>query len=198
MHTRLKKELSADINAERFDVTASGIYFPRQSIQVNGEYFCRHRPGGEIVGGFEIDPNLVVTEGMAHLLNVALGGKAKAVGYFLTLFSGTAAVAPNWTAASFAATANEITSMTEGYTGATRPAWTPADTSGNAIDNFSAVATFTIATASELTVTGAAMLTNNTRGGTTGALISASKYSAERKFQNNDAFDVGYRLSLTA
>lgn len=197
MHTQLQKELAADLNAERYDVTAGGIYFPRQSVQVSGEYFCRHRPGGKIVGGFEIDRNLVVTEGLAHLLNVALGAKAKAAGYYLTLFSGTAAPAANWTAASFAATANEIVSLTEGYTNPTRPAWGPADTNGNTIDNYAAVATFTIATSGVLTVTGAAMLTNNTRGGTTGTLISASKFPAERQFQNGDAFDVGYRMSLT-
>jgi hypothetical protein len=46
-------------------------------------------------------------------------------------------------------------------------------------------------------VTGAAMLTNNTRGGTTGALVSATKYAAARVFQNGDTYDIGYRLSLT-
>jgi hypothetical protein len=41
------------------------------------------------------------------------------------------------------------------------------------------------------------LLTNNTRGGTTGALVSATKYAAARVFQNADTYDVGYRLSLT-
>lgn len=193
----LRKELANAINRECYDITPSGIFFPAQGVMASGEYFSRHRRGNQIVSDFQIDKNLVVTEGLAHMLNVALGGKAKAAGYFLTLFSGTAAPAAGWTAASFAATANEIVSMTEGYTSPTRPAWTPVDTNGNTIDNFASVATFNIATASELTVTGAAMLTNSTRGGTTGSLISASKYSAERKFQDGDAFDVGYRMSLT-
>ena len=46
-------------------------------------------------------------------------------------------------------------------------------------------------------VTGSALLTNNVRGGTTGVLISASRYPVARTFQNGDIFDVGYRLSLT-
>lgn len=189
---RLHKELERAINAQNYDITAQGIYFPNQQVLASGEYMLRTN-GGD----WEIEKNLVVTEGLAHLLNVSLGSKAKAAGYFLTLFSGTAAPAANWTAASFAATANEITSQTEGYSGATRPAWTPADTAGNTIDNFAAVTTFNIVTAGTLTVTGAALLSNNTRGGTTGVLVSASKYSTERTFQNGDAFDVGYRLSLT-
>ena len=128
---------------------------------------------------------------------MALGSTAKPAGYFLALFSGAAAPADNWTAANFAATASEIVSLTEGYTSPTRPAWTSANTNTGSIDNMAAVATVTIATAGQLNVTGAAMLTNNTRGGTTGALVSATKYAAARVFQNGDTYDIGYRLSLT-
>ena len=60
-----------------------------------------------------------------------------------------------------------------------------------------AAASVTIATAGTLNVTGAALLTNATRGATTGTLVSATKYAAPRVFQNNDVYDIGYRLSLT-
>lgn len=88
--------------------------------------------------------------------------------------------------------------MTEGYTSPTRPVWTPpASTATASIDNMAAVAHLTMATAGTINVTGAALLTNSTRGGTTGVLISASKYAATRVFQNGDTYDVGYRVSLT-
>lgn len=189
----LRKELALAIHNETFDVTAEGIFFPKQGVMASGEYFDRIN-GGE----WDRTPNLVVTEGLAHILSVALGATAKPAGYFLALFSGAAAPAANWTAASFAAAASEIVSMTEGYTSPTRPAWTPpSSTATNSIDNMAAVAQVTIATAGALNVTGAAMLTNSTRGGTTGALISATKYAAPRTFQNGDTYDIGYRLSLT-
>ena len=139
-----------------------------------------------------------MNEGLAHLLNVAMGGKAKASGYYLALFGGATAPAANWTAANFAAVASEIVSVTEGYTNATRPQWTPTDTTTNQIDNFTATASVTIATSSQLNVTGAALLTNSTKGGTSGTLISATKYSAARTFQDGDVYDIGYRLSFTA
>ena len=60
-----------------------------------------------------------------------------------------------------------------------------------------AIASVTMATAGQLNVSGAAMLTKSTRGGTTGALISATKYAGDRVFQNGDTYDVGYRVSLT-
>ncbi|WP_227515200.1 hypothetical protein [Acinetobacter towneri] len=174
-------------------MTEQGIYFPQQGILAQGEYFDRVN-GGE----WQATHNLVVNEGLAHLLNVAMGSKVKSAGYYLALFSGATAPAPNWTAANFASVAAEIVSMTEGYTSATRPQWTPADTNTNSIDNFAAVAKVTIATSSQLTVTGAAMLTNSVKGGTSGTLISASKYTAPRTFQDGDEYEIGYRLSFTA
>lgn len=193
MKANLRKELARALHAENYDVTDEGILFPRQGVMASGEYFDRVNGGA-----WERTPNLIVTEGLAHILSVAFGATAKPAGYFLALFSGATAPAANWTAASFAATAAEITSMTEGYTAATRPAWTPpSSTADGSIDNLGAVASVTIATASQLNVTGAAMLTNSTRGGTTGALISATKYAAPRVFQDGDEYDIGYRVSLT-
>lgn len=189
----LRKELASAIHHENFDVTAEGIFFPKQGVMASGEYFDRIN-GGE----WERTPNLIVTEGLAHLLSVAMGATAKPAGHFIALFSGAAAPAANWTAASFASAASEVVSMTEGYTSPTRPAWTPpSSTATNSIDNMGSIATVTIATASQLNVTGAALLTNSTRGGNTGVLISATKYASDRVFQNGDVYDIGYRLSLT-
>ena len=192
MHNRLRQELAAELRAERFDLTPEGVYFPRQSVLAAGEYFDRVN-GGE----WARTPNLVVNEGMAHILNVALGATAKPAGYFLALFNGAATPQANWTAAGFAATAGEVVSMSEGYTSPTRPAWTPGVSATNSIDNMAAVATVTIAATSQINVTGAAMLTSSVRGGTTGVLVSTTRYAAERTFQNGDTYDIGYRLSLT-
>ena len=192
MRTNLQKELAADIGRETFDLTEEGIYFPRQSVLAAGEYFDRINGGA-----WSVEKNTLPVEGLAYLLSVALGQTPKPAGYFLALFSGAAAPAANWTAASFAAAASEITSMTEGYTSPTRPAWTPGVAATNSIDNMAAVATVTIATAGQINVTGAAMLTSSGRGSTTGVLVSATRYAAERTFQNGDTYDIGYRLSLT-
>ncbi|ENU86122.1 hypothetical protein [Acinetobacter sp. CIP 102129] len=193
MDHKLQQAIASDLGRENYDYTANGIYLPRQGILVSGEYFDRIN-GGE----WQHTCNLVVNEGLAHLLNVAMGSKAKSSGYYLALFSGATAPAANWTAANFAAVSSEIVSMTEGYTNATRPQWTPTDTTSNQIDNFTATASVTIATSSQLNVTGAALLTNSTKGGTSGTLISATKYSAARTFQDGDVYDIGYRLSFTA
>ena len=188
----LMSSLLAAVNANDYTNNDDGSITTGQGITAKGEYFDRIN-GGE----WTRTENLIPTEGLAHILNVALGTTPKPASYHLALFSAAAQPAANWTAASFASTASEIVSMTEGYSAATRPTWTPTNTSTGSIDNMAAVAKVTMKTASSLTVQGAAMLTTSAKGGTTGALISASKYAAPRVFQDGDTYEIGYRISLT-
>ena len=194
MQEQLKKELAKAIHNENFDVTESGLYFPTQSVGVKGEYFDRINDGEWMQ-----TQNLITKEGLIDVLNTYfINSKAKQAGFYLALFSGATAPAANWTAANFATVANEITSLTEGYTSATRPQFNPASaTDQTYIDNLTNTARLTIATSSQLNVTGTALLTNSARGGVTGVLISATKYAAARTFQNGDTYDVGYRFALT-
>lgn len=184
--------VSAAIAVNDYTNNEDGSITTGQGITAKGEYYDRIN-GGE----WTRTENLIPTEGLAHILNVALGTTPKPASYHLALFSAAAQPAANWTAASFASTASEIVSMTEGYSAATRPTWTPTNTSTNSIDNMAAVAKVTMKTASSLTVQGAAMLTSSSKGGTTGALISASKYASPRVFQDGDTYEIGYRISLT-
>lgn len=188
----LASALLAAVSANDYTSNDDGSITTGQGITAKGEYYDRTN-GGEWMR----TENLIPTEGLAHILNVALGTTPKPASYHLALFSAAAQPAANWTAASFASTASEIVSTTEGYTSATRPTWTPANTATNSIDNMAAVAKVTMKTASSLTVQGAAMLTNSSKGGTTGALISASKYATPRVFQDGDTYEIGYRISLT-
>lgn len=186
----LKKDLDNDV----FDLNENGVYFPRQGIQVEGTYFDRIN-GGE----WNISKNLVVKEGLIELLNTYfIASKAKPAGFYLALFSGATAPAANWTAANFTTVANEIVSQSEGYVSATRPVFTPTEASADTfVDNMANAASLTMVTSSQLNVTGVALLTSSQRGGTTGKLISATKYPAARTFQNGDIFEVGYQLAMT-
>lgn len=188
----MKQELLRALHDEVYDVTDEGLYFPRQGILASGEYW--HSVNGK---DLRIDKNLITTEGLTHILNVAMGATAKPTGYYMALYAGAVSPAANWTAASFAATAAEIVSLSEGYTEATRPEWTEAVATSGAIDNFSTAARFTIATASSINVNGAALLTSNVRGGTSGVLVSASRYAATRTMYNGETYDLGYRVTLS-
>jgi len=93
---------------------------------------------------------------------------------------------------------SEITSSTEGYTEATRPVWVPTAPTTPLIDNLANKAAFTIATASSLTVNGAAMTSDAAKGAVTGKLISAAKFTAARTLFNTDVFNLAYRVQLTS
>lgn len=188
----LASALLAAVSANDYTNNEDGSITTGQGITAKGEYYDRIN-GGE----WQRTENIIPTEGLAHILNVALGTTPKPTGYYLALFSAAAQPAANWTAATFATQASEIVSMAEGYAGAVRPTWTPVNTATGSIDNMVATAKVTMKTASSLTVQGAALLTSSTKGGTNGALISAAKYSAARVFQNDDTYEIGYRVSLT-
>lgn len=190
----LASSLLAAVSAKDYTNNDDGSITTGQGITAKGEYYDRIN-GGE----WTRTENLIPTEGLAHILNVALGTTPKPASYHLALFSAAAQPQASWTASGFASTASEIVSMTEGYSSATRPTWTPANTATNSIDNMTAgsVAKVTMRTASSLTVQGAAMLTNSGKGSTAGVLISASKYAAPRVFQDGDTYEIGYRISLT-
>ncbi|WP_111894262.1 hypothetical protein [Acinetobacter sp. MB5] len=192
MNNALRKELQRSLDREQYDITEDGLYFPRQGVIAKGKYYDRINDGE-----WSCTDNLVVSEGLTHMLSVALGSTAKPAGYYLALFSGATAPAANWTAATFPSVAQEITSLTEGYADATRPVWTPGAAANGSISN-SVAASLTITTATTLNVTGLALLTNSTRGGTSGVLVSATKFASARSFQNGDVYQIGYELDLSA
>jgi hypothetical protein len=76
--------------------------------------------------------------------------------------------------------------------------WTPSAPSTNMIDNLANKAAFTIATASSLTVNGAALLSESAKGAVTGKLVSATKFAAARTLYNTDVFNLAYRVQLTS
>lgn len=195
-NTELKKharEVIANLLGFKYEKTDEGIYFPSMRAAVSGMYIHN-------VNGLDerCDPNLVVDQGLTYLLGSGLGNTPKTTAWYLALFGGAVNPAPNWTAANFAQNASEIISGTEGYSGNTRPVFTPGDAAANMIDNVASKAEFTIVTAGQLNVTGAGLLSNNIKGSTTGMLASATRFSSTRVLSNTDVFNLGYRVQLAA
>lgn len=173
-----------------YEVTDTGIIIDK-GIKAVGRYIERVN-GGE----FREHANLVPDEGLVFILNVALGVSTKAAGFYLAPFSGGTNPAAGWTAANFAGTASEITSLTEGFSNATRPVWTTTPAAADGIDNADALAVFAVVATTSIVVTGAGLLSSNVRGGTSGFLVSASKFSTARTLYNGDVWELGYRVAL--
>ena len=191
MFQKFKQCISKFLKDGDYEESEGGILVHR-GLMIKGEYFDSVNGGDE-----RIHPNLLPSEGILFILNVALGATAKAAGFYLAPYSGAVTPAANWTAANFVSNATEITSTTEGYAGATRKTWTAAAAAAGSIDNLAAKASYTITATTTINVNGSALLTDNTRGGTAGALISASRYASTRVLANGDVWECGYRVTLT-
>lgn len=135
----------------------------------------------------EID-NLVTTEGMNDMLTQYYKGSAYTAAHYLGLAgSGTKAAAD--TMASHGAW-SEVT----GYAAGTRPAITwgsvaAASVSATGATSFSINATVTVA--------GAFISTNSTKGGSTGVLVGVTDFAAPRSLASGDTLNVTPTASLT-
>lgn len=186
------REFAGYLRNHQYETTDAGLVFPKAHAVASGMY--AHRVNG---GEWSYDPNLLPSEGLTYLLSL-LGAGTKLTTWYIAPYSGAISPSANWTAATFSSTASEITSGTEGYTNATRPTWTPGTAAADTINNNASPVTFTIITASTLSINGVGMLSASAKGATTGVLLSATRFSATRTFANGDLFDVKYAVSLTS
>jgi hypothetical protein len=130
--------------------------------------------------------NLVVTVGKNDLLNQYFRGSAYNATFFVGLkTAGSISAADTMASKSW----TEITA----YSNATRPAFTAAVPSAGSTDNSASPASFSIN--GTATVGGCFITTNNTKGGTTGTLFSATDFASSRSVLSGDTLTVTYTIS---
>lgn len=192
-------EVRRNIQRFKFERAPAGLFLPSMGgAMIRGQF--REWPNDEIhLAG--IHQNLVVDEGMNYVIDAALlgGTQIAAASFYMALHSGSAPPAAGWDGSDYATNATEITATgPEGFTPATRPAWTGVANAGNtSADNSAAPAQVTIVSAGTLDINGAALIGgDNVRGGTTGTLIGAVKYSSTRSLGNADVYNVQYEFDL--
>lgn len=143
-------------------------------------------PDGSVRWEEEIS-NLVVTVGKNDLLNQYFAGSSYTAAFYVGLKGAGTAVAGD-TMSSHAGWA-EITN----YSNGTRPAFTAAAASAGSTSNTASPAVFNIN--GTATVAGLFITTNNTVGGTTGTLFSATDFAASRSVLSGDTLNVIYTIS---
>jgi hypothetical protein len=141
--------------------------------------------------------NLVVNVGLQDMLNKYFLGSAYTATWYLGLYG---AAASNNPAASDTASSHAGWTEITGYSQTTRPASslaTPTTANPAVITNSSSPAIFTINAGA--TIGGAFLISNNTKGGTTGTLFSAADFSGgDKPVLAGDTLNVTYTLNLTA
>jgi hypothetical protein len=134
----------------------------------------------------DVFDNLVTTQGRTDLLEKYFRGSTYTASWFVGLIDSVSysAIAAGDTAASHSGW-TEATAYTE----ANRPAFSPAAASAGSLDNSASKATFSINATK--TIKGAFVISNSTKGGTTGILYNAALFSGgDRSVVNGDTLAV--------
>jgi hypothetical protein len=130
--------------------------------------------------------NLVVTVGKNDLLDKYFGGVSYTAAFFVGLkTAGSISAADTMASKSW----TEITA----YSNATRPAYVEGAASAGSANNNASPAVFNIN--GTATVGGCFITTNNTKGGTTGILFSATDFAVARSVLSGDTLTVTYSIS---
>ena len=134
---------------------------------------------GKVIDKWQ-DHNLVVNEGLNDLLQVYLGNGTQKATWYVGLFEGNYTPVATLMAATVASAATECVA----YDAGTRPEWFEAAAASQQITNTASKASFTINATK--TVYGAFLVSSNTKGGTTGVLFAASRFSTARSLIDDD------------
>lgn len=150
--------------------------FPREGLRSFGTFTveCWSRPnrrGKRHLKWREVFPNKTPDVGIQYILDTALSGGAAVSSWFVGLTNATPVGAAGDTMGGAHAGWTENTSYSE----AARQAWTKTRT-GNTDSNSASKAIFTINVAAQ-TIGGAFIVSDSTKGGTTGTLLAVGAFS---------------------
>lgn len=130
--------------------------------------------------GCAVARNIIPTEGRNSILDVAFHASTQITAWFCFVFENNYTPVAGDTMAAFPAAAGEVTAYAE----TTRPAWNEAAASAGVTTNAASTATFTFNATK--TLYGAGLSSSSVKGGTSGVLGSAAKFSASKGVDSGD------------
>lgn len=155
--------------------------FMAQGIDVDGSILWTER-----------FPNGTTNVGLDNVLSVYLGAGSQTLTWYMGLIdnAGFSTLAAGDTMSSHAGWAESTA-----YSESVRQTWTPAAVSGQTITNTTNV-TFTMN--ATVTIAGAFIVSNNTKGGTTGILWATGQFSSAQALTSGQSLKVTYTCTASA
>lgn len=134
---------------------------------------------------------MITQEGVAYKNLASFAGGAQQTQWYIGLFTGNYTPLESVTAATIAGLATEAVA----YTPANRVQWVPVnDMVGLQVNNNASPAEFTLT--ADQTFYGAFLVSSNVRNGTTGVLMSASRFPSARTYYSGDVIRIKYSLTV--
>ena len=160
-------------------------------LTVGGIFTFEHVRDAKIIDTWE-QANLVVNEGLNHMLNVVLNNATQVATWYIGLFKANYTPTASLTAATVAATATESSDYTEG----TRVEYVEAASTAQSITNSANKATFTINATVDMY--GAFLISASAKQAITGTLFAASQFSSARSVVALDELLVTYTVTAAS
>jgi hypothetical protein len=162
--------------------------------RLGGIFTYQHVRDGQVIDTWQ-EPNLVVDQGLNYALDAAFSGGAAVSTWYIGVFKNNYTPIAGNVASSFAGVgvANEATSE---YDESVRQTWTEAGVSAKTVSNTASPAVFTFNTT--VSIYGAFLISVSTKGGLTGTLGAAAKFSAVRNMLSGDKLNVTYTLTISS
>lgn len=174
-----------------YEKTAGGILMPDQQLRVGGSFIIEHIRDGEVIDREEIH-NLVVDQGLNAMLDIMFHGTTQVNPWYLGLFEGNYTPVAGVTAATIASAATECTAYDE----TTRQEYTEAAAASKITTNSANKATFTFNATK--TVYGAFLISDSTKGGTSGTLFSAARFGTAKSVVSTDQLLLTYTFTASS
>lgn len=173
----------------QFTERKDGLLVP--SIKVGGVFDVMHIRKGELIDHTQ-DHNLVVNEGLNHILDVVLHGTTQVTSWYIGVFEGNYTPVSTVTAATITSASTESTAYDE----TTRVAYDEAAASSQVTTNSSSKATFTFNATK--TIYGAFLASASAKSATSGVLLAAAKFGTAKAVVDDDQLLITYTFTATS
>jgi hypothetical protein len=178
-------ELAKRIRQHGYEFNDRGIHVPAMGISIGGALKVTDYRDGS-VGLTDIDANLLLTEGLTHLVNVLLpptGGYSQITSWYIAPYSNDYTPVNTLTAATFTATAGEFTN----YAGSTRLGLTIAAAATSPSQGNSAnTALMTVNAAGPFNIYGGGILSASAKSATNGKALAAVRLDNPKLAMTNN------------
>ena len=139
----------------------------------------------------EESKNITVDEGLINNLNVYFKASAQTATWYIGLIGSNSTPIAGWDAAGIGSDFTEFVNYSE----ATREEWVEGSVTAKALNNTGNEAEFNVNGAGG-TVYGAFMISNNTKGGTSGIMWCASLFASSRPVVSGDIVTIEYTITI--
>jgi len=178
-------------NGMEYEKNGAGLLIPVNELRFGGRFEVTHMRKGKILSVEECK-NLVVNQGLNHILDVSFHGSTAVSPWYVGLFEGNYTPVAGLTAATVASASTECTAYDESV----RQEYTEAAAASQSITNSASRATFTFNATK--TVYGAFLISDSTKSGTSGTLLAAARFSASKAVVDDDQLLVTYTFNASS